>query len=63
MFIRVFDETNEHIKYLNINYIISVCKLRTNETSITYMNGHCYTYKTPEEILEEIERVKNEENE
>lgn len=62
MFIRLTDVVNENIKYVNINYITAIQQMRTGETFVAYVDGCCYSNSTPEDLVLEIERIKNEEN-
>ena len=68
MFIKVTDIIGGEIRntnvnrYININHITAIQQVHTGETLIEYINGSCYTNSTPEDLVLEIERIKNEEN-
>lgn len=62
MFIRLTDTVNKNKKYVNVNCITAIMQLRTGETLIEYVNGCCYSNSIPEDLVLEIERIKNEEN-
>lgn len=63
MFIKVNDVVNGNIKFINSKYITAIFKIRTGETFIEYVGDCCYTNLDPEDLVLEIERIKNEENE
>lgn len=62
MFIRLTDTINKNKKYVNVNYVTAIMQLRTGETLLEYIGGCCYSNSTPEDLVLEIERIKNEEN-
>ena len=63
MFIKVNDVIGEGIRYINVNHITAIQRIRTDETLVEYINGCCYTDLNPSDLVLEIERIKNEENE
>ena len=62
MFIRLTDVVNECTKFINIKYITSINQIRTGETLVEYVDGYLYCNSNPEDLVLEIERIKNEEN-
>ena len=63
MLIRLTDDVNGCTKFVNIKYITAILGLRRGETLVEYIGGCCYSNSTPEDLVLEIERINNEENE